>query len=377
MIRRVLGFGCSGCLILFFTIGMGALLVLAVPDPVALTLATAAAVMPVPLFVFMVIQLDRYEREPWRVLAAAFLWGAIVATFVSAIINSLVGVVLEAAVGEALGEILTSSLVAPVVEETAKGLAVVLLAVILRHEFDGALDGIVYGSLIGIGFAMTENILYFGRIYGEGGVVGLGVLFYIRVILGGFAHALYTGTTGAAVGYAVHARNPFVRVLLPVVGYVLAIFQHAAWNFLAGALLPAVLPDMNPLLLLFVVMPLESVFLTGPGLVTLLLIAFFAWRRESAVIKAQLADEVTSGALTADEYATLPIAAVRLRRELAALRRGGVRRWSTQRELHQAATELAFRKWYLSRGERPKGAQLLTHEDRYRQQIATLRARLA
>ena len=44
---------------------------------------------------------------------------------------------------------------------------------------------------------MTENILYFGRTLQENGLVGLGVLFYLRVILGGFGHALYTGTTAA------------------------------------------------------------------------------------------------------------------------------------------------------------------------------------
>ena len=41
-----------------------------------------------------------------------------------------------------------------------------------------------------------------------------------------------------------------------------------------------------------------------------------------------------------------------------------------QRDLHQAATELAFRKWHLSRGEKPKRAQRRQPEDRYRQQIA-------
>lgn len=375
--KRVVGFGCFGCLWVFFAIAMAALLVAAIPSRVALTLAAAAAVMPVPTFVFLVLQLDRYEREPWPVLVAAFLWGALVATFVSAIINSLVGVVIAAAIGEALGEILTSSLVAPVVEETSKGLALLLLFLILRNEFDGVLDGIVYGSLIGIGFAMTENILYFGRVYLEGGLVGLGVLFYVRVILGGFAHALYTGTTGAAVGYARQMNSSVLLFVIPPIGYVLAILQHAAWNFLAGALLPALLPDLNPLVLLFVVMPLESVFLTGPGLLTLLIIAVFAWRRESAVIKDQLADEVGRGTLTPDEYDVLPVAGARLRRELAVLRRRGLRGWSAQRDLHQAATELAFRKWRLSRGERPKRAMQVTPEDSYRQQIATLRARLA
>ncbi len=55
----------------------------------------------------------------------------------------------------------------------------------------------------------------------------------------------------------------------------------------------------------------------------------------------------------------------------------GVSPWLALRSLHQAATELAFRKWHLSRGERPKRAQKSTSEDYYRQRIFELRMRLA
>jgi protease PrsW len=374
---RFLGCGCVGCLGLFFFAAMAILLVAAIPSPAALGLATAAAVAPVPTFVFLVLQLDRYEREPWRILVAAFLWGALVATFVSAILNDLIGAAITAVVGEMLGDVLTASAVAPIVEETSKGLALVLLLLILRREFDNVLDGIVYGSLVGIGFAMTENILYFGRVYLEGGLVGLGVLFYVRVILGGFGHALYTASTGAALGFARETHHRSLAVLVPPLGYGLAILQHAAWNFIAGSLLPAVLPDLDPLFLLFVVMPLESLFLSGPGLATLLMIAWLAWRREAGVIRRHLADEAARGTLTPEEYRTLPSHRARLARELAALRRRGLPGWQAQWALHQVATELAFRKWHLSRGDRLHGEQAVTPEDSYRQQIAALRTRLA
>ena len=152
------------------------MLVTSVPNPLALGIATVAAVLPVPTYTFLILQLDRYEREPWLALAAAFLWGALVATFIAAIFNDLVGMAVSASVGEQLGNTLTTAAVAPIVEEAAKGIAVLLLYFILRHEFDNVLDGIVYGSLVGIGFAMTENILYFGRMYLREGIIGLGFL---------------------------------------------------------------------------------------------------------------------------------------------------------------------------------------------------------
>src|SRR6266542_4864506 len=162
-VRRVLTCGCVGCAGLFFLMGIGLVLVSAVPNPVALTIAAAAAVLPVPTYVFLVLQLDRYEHEPWLVLVAAFVWGAFVATFLAVIFNDLLGLAATSALGDKLGNVLTTGAIAPIVEESAKGSALLLLFVLVRHEFDNTLDGIVYGSLVGIGFAMTENILYFGR----------------------------------------------------------------------------------------------------------------------------------------------------------------------------------------------------------------------
>jgi RsiW-degrading membrane proteinase PrsW (M82 family) len=375
--RRVFTCGCVGCGGLFFFLGMGLLLVSAVPDPVVLGIAAMAAVLPVPLYTFLVLQLDRYEHEPWQVLIVAFLWGALVATFIAAILNSAIGEVLTAQYGEALGEIMSTSVVAPVVEESAKGFALLLLYWIMRHEFDNVLDGIVYGSLVGIGFAMTENILYFGRMIQSDGLAGLGLLFYLRVFLGGFGHALYTGTTGAGLGFA---RETHRRWLIPLIvpgAYILGVLQHASWNFLAATVVPALLPeDLNPLVLLFVVMPVTSTLLMAPGLLALMVIAILAWRREKGVIQEHLLDEVVRGVLSEEEYQRLPSQRGRLRAEWAALRRIGWRGFFAQRDLHQAATELAFRKWHLSRGERPKRAQRRQPEEQFRQHIALHRTHL-
>ena len=59
---------------------------------------------------------------------------------------------------------------APIVEEFAKGLGVFLIFVSARRAFDGPIDGIVYGALVGAGFAFTENIQYFAVSFIEGGV---------------------------------------------------------------------------------------------------------------------------------------------------------------------------------------------------------------
>ena len=142
--------------------------------------------------------------------------------------------------------------------------------------------------------------------------------------------------------------------------------------------MPELVPeDLNPFILLFVVMPITSFVLTAPGLLALIATAVLAWRREAAVIREHLRDEVERGTLTADEYDRLPSQRRRTGLEFQALRRRGPRAFFAQRDFHQAATELAFRKWHVSRGETPKRAQRRTPEDRYRDQIAVLRTHLA
>jgi RsiW-degrading membrane proteinase PrsW (M82 family) len=353
---------------------MGLLLVVSIPNPLVLAIAAAAAVLPVPTYTFLVLQLDRYEHEPWQVLVTAFLWGALVATFIAAIFNDVIGGIVNSLVGDQLGEVVTAGAVAPIVEESAKGFALLLLYWIVRHEFDNVLDGIVYGSLVGIGFAMTENILYFGRELQAEGLVGLGVLFYMRVILGGFGHALYTGTTGAGIGLARETTHRWLIPILVIGGYILAIIQHASWNFIGATLVPEMLPeDTSAAFLLFVVMPVTTLVLSAPGMLILLLISFFAWRREKGVIRDFLRDEVALGVLSETEYERLPSWRARFRAEVAAWKRRGLRAFFAQRDLHQAATELAFRKWHLSRGEKPKRGQRRQPEDEYRQQIAVFR----
>ena len=83
-----------------------------------------------------------------------------------------------------------------------------------RAEFDGVVDGIVFAGLAGVGFAFTENILYFGEAFlagGEelgvtGGFFAAGVTFVLRGVLSPFAHPLFSAMFGIGLGLA--ARSP-------------------------------------------------------------------------------------------------------------------------------------------------------------------------
>src|SRR5688572_25599436 len=90
-------------------------------------------------------------------------WGATVAVVIAIIINSIGAVVVASAFGAAVGEIYSLSISAPVVEESAKAIVLFIIYRRFRGEFNGIIDGIVYAAMVGLGFAATENVLYYSE----------------------------------------------------------------------------------------------------------------------------------------------------------------------------------------------------------------------
>src|SRR5215218_10430083 len=90
--------------------------------PVPFLAGLIAAVIPVPVYVTLVLWLDRYEPEPPWMLATAFFWGALVAAFFSIIINSLGVLVVRSLSDDGTARLFGLVFSAPVVEETSKAL---------------------------------------------------------------------------------------------------------------------------------------------------------------------------------------------------------------------------------------------------------------
>src|SRR5256714_1787090 len=90
--------------------------------PVPFLAGLVAAALPVPVYVTLVLWLDRYEPEPPWMLATAFFWGALVAVFFAIVINSLGVELVGALADEGTARLYGMSLTAPIVEETAKAL---------------------------------------------------------------------------------------------------------------------------------------------------------------------------------------------------------------------------------------------------------------
>ncbi|HEX8510228.1 MAG TPA: PrsW family intramembrane metalloprotease, partial [Propionibacteriaceae bacterium] len=210
-------------IITMVVLGLGSLviavLLLLSGGPVDAVLTTFLAAVSFPLLIALCFWLDRYEPEPTRYRIAALGWGAVAAVGIALVLQ----VVLMS-----LGSSTTTTAVvwAPLTEEFAKGLFLLLILLLRRAQLHGILDGIVYALLVGIGFAFTEDIVYYLQSLTQAGPGGLAATFVLRGVLSPFAHPLFTSAIGVGVGIAVMSRSGVVRVFAPLLGYLVAVLLH-------------------------------------------------------------------------------------------------------------------------------------------------------
>lgn len=193
-----------------------------------------AALLPVLAVLGAYLWVDRWEPEPAKILLLAFFWGACGATVTSLVFNQTAHVLGQLINGDD-GSTFAAVVGAPITEEAAKAAFIVVLFLRRRHEFDGVVDGVVYAGVTAAGFAFTENIWYFARVFSDSGFGDLGsgviALFILRGVLSPFAHPLFTSMTGIGIGIAAVTANRTLRVVAPVLGYLGAAGLHSLWNF--------------------------------------------------------------------------------------------------------------------------------------------------
>lgn len=188
-----------------------------------------AALLPTVLFMGLVYWADRYEKEPKRLMATVFLWGAIPTLFfsqLSRLFIQLPAVTLSPTIVAAL----RTGIVIPLIEELLKGSIVVFVLLRHRQEFDNALDGIVYGALVGFGFAMSRNLVSFLGGFFLQGFAALSVEGFLTGVVYTLNQGAYTAIFGAGLGYARLNQKNGTRKLVPIAAFILAVGAHIAHN---------------------------------------------------------------------------------------------------------------------------------------------------
>jgi RsiW-degrading membrane proteinase PrsW (M82 family) len=276
------------------------------------------ALYVLPLFVAVYL-LDLYEREPISLVVAAFLWGAVAAPVLSALANQGWGLVVARLGGPEFAARWSAALTAPVVEEIAKAAGIVLVYLIARREMDDVIDGFVYGAMVGLGFAVVEDVFYFVAIFGgtPGGVLAG---FYVRVVSSGlYGHVLYSGLSGMGIAYFVSraGEEPLRRRLFVAFGlFAIAVAGHFLWNSPLLNLFPRTVEGPADWLMIPVAAAVKGV----PLLLVVAALVGLAHRRERMWLEAALRSEAGTPALSAAELGILldPRARRRSRRELRA-----------------------------------------------------------
>jgi protease PrsW len=195
-------------------------------------------VTPIVLtYLFFIRWADRFEPEPWWLILAAFVWGALFATIGGGITSGIAQAITSAVFGasQQAMDVVGATVFAPIFEESFKGIGVSLIALVSAlglRELDGPLDGAIYGGVVGLGFTLTEDILYVANQFETNGLGGFVILLFLRTVLLGLSHCTFTACTGLGFGIATEARSWIIKLGAPVFGFGCAIAMHAMHNFL-------------------------------------------------------------------------------------------------------------------------------------------------
>lgn len=191
----------------------------------------ALAMVPLALCLLGLRWVDRWDPEPRALLALGLFWGAGASVAGSLLVGDVFMELFFDPAGRLDLDLFGAVVQAPIVEELAKGAGVLLIFWINRSHFDGPIDGIVYGGIVGAGFAFTENILYFASSYVDPAAPGeLVSVFVLRGLFSPFAHVMFTAWTGFALGLCAARGKRGRWPLYLVLGLLPAMIGHFLWN---------------------------------------------------------------------------------------------------------------------------------------------------
>ena len=317
----------------FVAVGIDAVQSFAFGDgPAPFAIALPLALLPVPLLISLVLWMDRLEPEPRQNLAFAFVWGAGIAALAALVINTAdLEYVTMPALGASTGEYVGATFGAPVVEETMKGLVLFGLLWRRRDEIDGPTDGVIYAAMVGLGFAMVENVGYYINAIvtpQRGGIALLGYTFVLRGVVSPLLHPIFTSMTGLGVAYAASRPRGAASAKWAVfLGWLAAVALHGTWNGLS----------------LFGTAGLIGGYLIMSAVLAGLIVVLYRDRRRLVgLILRYLPGYAYTGLVTGDDVAMLASLRARAQARTWARTAGGLPATAAMGDYQLAATELAL-----------------------------------
>ena len=294
--------------------------------------------MPTLIFWIVVFVIaDRFRPQRLLLWYLALGWGAAVATFFSLHINTWASEQLSiGGDGDPTTGARTAIYIAPFVEEAAKATVLFGIAMLVRYQVVTKLNGLALAGLSAVGFAFTENIIYYARaiMYSSSQIntgdaeAAVRELVWLRGFWTAFGHPLFTMMTGLGLVVALRTHSKVIRVLAPLIGFLLAALLHMMFNSQAT----------------FAQGPMRYVIYFAVALPLVASAVIYAVRQlftESRKIRARLTDYVRMGWLQPVD----PETTSRVRRRAWALMVAATRGWGVLRatlSLQRTLTELAY-----------------------------------
>lgn len=137
-----------------------------------------------------------------------------------------------------LPALISSGLIAAI-EEFSKGAGI--LYTIYSDKFMSRKDGLIFGIVIGLAFAVTENGIYFANLMRDQSVAAMYPVVIMRFLLSTSAHIVYSGIMGKYLADAVMGGGLFKKSFSLIAGIVFPVIVHCSFNFLLSTSFPSII----------------------------------------------------------------------------------------------------------------------------------------
>jgi protease PrsW len=179
-----------------------------------------SALAPVAAVIIYIYVKDKYEKESKRMLAFAFILGAIISIIITTVLYMFFDLFLPLKDDYSIWQqFVKAFFVVALIEEFSK---YIMVRGFLqpRKGFNEPFDGIVYAVMVSMGFAAVENIMYVI----QGGME----VAMLRAFTAIPAHATFGIIMGYYMGKAKFSKNP---IKWNLIGLSLAVLFHGAYDF--------------------------------------------------------------------------------------------------------------------------------------------------
>lgn len=171
----------------------------------------------------IVYRYDMYEREPWYLLLLAMALGAAAGWALGYGEDAVLRLF-----GEHDRSLLVLAAVAGVTEELLKVSIVLAIWFCLPWHFNDPFDGLIYGAMAGLGFAVEESIFYVDMQRAHAPALAIVGQETVRLLL----HLLLGGLACVGLGLARFRVPRWPAILFG--GMVLAMLIHLSWDYFCG-----------------------------------------------------------------------------------------------------------------------------------------------